>query len=71
MRCYLVSAQNTRRYAGTHALAVTARQEISDRLGLRKKDVNLSEEDIPTAKEALLNFINTLCAELDNVVVVP
>lgn len=66
MRCYLVQAPGAKRYAGTNALSITARNELVDKLGLRKKDVAITEVDVPMAKAELLSFINTLCVELDD-----
>lgn len=65
MRCYLVIGPGAKRYASTNAEARAARDELTEQLGCKKKDVKIEQTDISIAKTELLRFINDLCAELD------
>ena len=65
MRCYLVTGPGAKRYASTNADARATRDELVLQLGCKKKDVEIGQTDIPTAKAELLEFVNGLCAELD------
>lgn len=65
MRCYLVTGPGVKRYASTNADARATRDELVEQLGCRKKDVDIEQVDVPTAKAELLEFVNGLCAELD------
>ena len=49
-------------FAGTMAEARDARQTIVNDHGVKKSLVSLEEIDIPTAKPALLAFLNELVA---------
>lgn len=65
MRCYLVTGPGVKRYAATNADARAKRDELVEQLGCKKKDVEIEQAEVPTAKADLLEFINGLCAELD------
>jgi len=65
MRCYLVKGPGAKRYASTNADAKTTRDELVEQLGVKKKDIEIEQTDIPVAKAELLEFINGLCAETD------
>ena len=65
MRCYQVTGPGAKRYAATNADARTKRDELVEQLGCKKKDVEIEQVEVPTAKAELLEFINGLCAELD------
>ena len=65
MRCYLVKGPGAKRYAATNADARTTREELVEQLGCKKKDIEIEQTDVPTAKAELLDFINELCKELD------
>lgn len=65
MRCYLVTGPGAKRYASTNADARATRDQLVEQLGVKKKDVDIEQVDVPTAKAELLEFINGLCAELD------
>lgn len=65
MRCYLVTGPGAKRYASTNADARATRDQLVEQLGCKKKDVEIEQTDVPTAKAELLEFINGLCAELD------
>ena len=65
MRCYQVTGPGAKRYAATNADARATRDELVEQLGCKKKDVEIEQVDVPTAKAELLEFINGLCAELD------
>lgn len=65
MRCYLVTGPGAKRYASTNADARATRDELVLQLGCKKKDVEIEQTDIPTAKAELLEFVNGLCAGLD------
>ena len=67
MRCYLVTSPGVKRYAATNADARTKRDELMALLNRKKKDVEIEQVDVPTAKADLLEFINGLCAELDGI----
>lgn len=68
MRAYLVSAQpqgSTVKFliASTQADAKEKRDELVDDLGIKKKDVNIEEIEIPNSKQELLDFINEQITE--------
>lgn len=68
MRAYLVSAQpqgSTVKFliASTQADAKEKRDELVDDLGIKKKDVNIEEIEIPNSKQKLLDFINEQITE--------
>lgn len=65
MRCYLVTGPGAKRYAATNADARSTRDELVEQLGCKKKDVEIEQVEVPTAKAELLEFINELCKELD------
>lgn len=65
MRCYLVTGPGAKRYASTNADARATRDQLVEQLGCKKKDVEIEQTDVPTAKAELLEFINDLCAETD------
>jgi hypothetical protein len=65
MRCYLVTGPGAKRYAATNADARNKREELVEQLGCKKKDVEIAQVEVPTAKAELLDFINELCTELD------
>lgn len=62
MRCYLVTGPGAKRYAATNADARAKRDELVERLGCKKKDIEIEQAEVPTAKADLLEFINSLCA---------
>jgi hypothetical protein len=69
MRAYRVEGGGKLRFAGTAADAKDARQDLAELTGERKKDISVSEVEIPTAKDSLLGFINDLvneCAASDD-----
>lgn len=65
MRCYLVTGPGAKRYAATNADARATRDKLVEQLECKKKDVEIEQVDVPTAKAELLEFINGLCAETD------
>lgn len=65
MRCYLVTGPRAKRYAATNADARATRDALVEQLECKKKDVEIEQVDVPTAKAELLEFINGLCKELD------
>lgn len=65
MRCYLVQGSGRKRYAGTQADARSTRDTIVEETGCKKKDVAIEEAEIPVGKADLIQFVNELCAELD------
>lgn len=72
MRAYKVTASDDEgvlgtRYAGTNALARETRDQLVVQFGVKKKDVVIEDEDIPTSKNELFEFINELLAEQDYV----
>lgn len=76
MRAYRVEAQAppkepggaTRkvfRFAGTNADARQARDAMVNDYGVKKKEVEIEETEIPTAKAELIEFINGLVNPAD------
>lgn len=65
MRCYLIQGGGRKRYAGTQADARAMRDEIVAQTTAKKKDVEISEAEIPDDKSGKLGFINELCTEHD------
>lgn len=70
MRAYIIKAENGGqvfgiRYAGTAASAKTARDELVATFELKKKDVTIGDCEIPTQKQALLDFVNEISAKSD------
>jgi CRISPR/Cas system CMR subunit Cmr4 (Cas7 group RAMP superfamily) len=65
MRCYLVQGGGRKRYAATAATATEMRNTIAEETGTVKRGITISQEDIPTGKLDLLEFVNELCEELD------
>jgi hypothetical protein len=65
MRCYLVTGPGAKRYGSTQADAHAKRDALVDKLGCKKKDVEIEEVEVPVSKADLLEFINGLCAEAD------
>lgn len=65
MRVYLVEGGGRKRYAGTNADARSTRDDIMEETGVKKKEVTISEAEVPDDKPGKLQFINELCAELD------
>lgn len=65
MRCYLVTGGGRKRFAGTAADSKEVRDTIVEETGLKKKDVEIEQVEVPTSKTELLEFINELCEELD------
>jgi hypothetical protein len=62
MRCYIVEGKRAgvKRYAATQALAREARDEIAEANDLKKKEVTITEHDVPLAKAALIEYLNDL-----------
>lgn len=72
MRCYKVTVEvddevYATRYAGTNALARETRDELMEQFEVKKSQVKIEDAEIPVAKDALLEFVNELCAEMDAV----
>lgn len=67
MRCYIVQGPGIRRYAGTNALSKITRNEMIEKHGFKKSDIQIEETDISLAKKDLLEFVNSLCEEFDRV----
>jgi len=66
MKCYLVTAPNgAKRYAGTAALSKTARNELMEKYGVKKAKMSIEDAEIPAPKAEMLQFVNSLCEELD------
>lgn len=68
MRAYLVSAQPQGSIvkftiASTQADAKGKRDALIDELGVKKKDCNIEEIEIPNSKQELLEFINEQIVE--------
>ena len=72
MRCYKVTVEvddevYATRYAGTNALARETRDELMEQFEVKKSQVKIEDAEIPVAKDALLEFVNELCAQMDAV----
>lgn len=67
MKCYLVQAPGAKRYAGTQADAKAKRDDLMTLTNSKKKDVSIEDAEIPADKGGQLDFINSLCKELDDV----
>lgn len=65
MRCYLVTGPGAKRYAATNADARATRETLVEQLSCKKKDVDIEQVEVPTAKAELLEFTNELCAAVD------
>lgn len=65
MRAYLVTGGGRRRYGATQADSKAKRDEIVEATGVKKSEVSIEEAEVPMDKPSLLEFINGLCAELD------
>ena len=65
MRCYLVTGPGAKRYCGTQADARAKRDALVSQLNCKKKDIEIEEVEVPVVKAELLEFINTLCAEIN------
>lgn len=70
MKAYKIEAKKgdvvfATRYAGTAALSKSTRDELVESFDLKKKDVSISDYEIPTSKAELLEFVNTLAAAAD------
>lgn len=66
-RGYLVKGPDgALRIGGSVAHCRELRDEIIERVGCKKKDVEFDEEvEIPTRKEALLDFFNKILSDFD------
>jgi hypothetical protein len=71
MRCYLVTAKANddqvlgRRIASTNADARAVREDLMETFGVKKKDVEIENHEVPVAKPDLLSYINDLLAHND------
>lgn len=59
MRAYLVEGDGKKKYCGTQAEVTATKKELLAS-GLKRKDVTVSEVDIPDDKQGKLDFINGL-----------
>jgi hypothetical protein len=66
MKCHLIHLKGKcERYAGTGADARTFRNAIMEEFNVPKKKVLIQPTEIPTQKDALIEFINNLLARID------
>jgi hypothetical protein len=65
-RGYKISGGGRVRFAGAMAGAREQKNELVDNKGVRKKDVEIEEIEIPTAKSELVPFLNDLVKEVEN-----
>lgn len=70
MRCYKVIAKDgddtvAFRFAGTSADARTTRDELVESTGLKKKNVEIEQTEVPVAKAELIGFLNEMATQLD------
>ncbi len=59
MRAYLVIGGNTKKFCGTQAQVSETKKELMAS-GLKRKDISVSDADIPDDKQGKLDFINSL-----------
>lgn len=69
MRIYRVEATSAEgehriKFAGTQADARQAKAQLVIELGVKKKDVETKEVEVPVAKPKFLEFINGFVAEI-------
>ncbi len=70
MRCYKITVKKdgeivATRFAGTAAQVREMKAELVEQFGVKKKDVESEDADVPTAKAELLDFINELATGAD------
>ena len=75
MRCYkvtvigpetdIITGLRATRYSATNAMAREMREALMEEFGVRKKDVEIEQMEVPTVKEDLLDFLNTMLSLLD------
>ena len=63
MKLYLVEANGVKRYAGTQADSRKAREEVAGIADCKKNQVTISEVDVQTSKQPLIELLNSLCKE--------
>jgi hypothetical protein len=63
-RAYKVVGGGTARIAGSMTEARAARDEIVAAVGVKKKDVTITEVDIPTKKAELIPYLNGLIIDM-------
>lgn len=59
MRAYLVKGADTKKYCGTQAQVSATKKELMAS-GLKRKDINVNDVEIPDDKQGKLDFINSL-----------
>lgn len=59
MRAYLVEGNGKKKYCGTQAEVTAIKKELMGE-GLKRKDISVSEIDIPDDKQGKLDFINSI-----------
>ena len=65
MRCYTVTGLGFIRYAGSQGEAKAYRTELMEQSGKRKDSFEITQVEVPTGKEGLLNVLNTLAEKSD------
>lgn len=70
MRCYLVTATDdgetvATRYASTAADSKTTRDDLIEKFGVAKKNVEIEQVEVPLDKAGLLEYLNELVAKND------
>lgn len=66
MRCYKVTGGGLIQFAATQVQAKFSRHDIAERVGLKPKDVDIEQTDVPTDKTGLLMFMNELVDSLSD-----
>lgn len=59
MRAYLVEGAGKKKYLGTMAQVTATKKELMA-AGLKRKDISVSDVDIPDDKQGKLDFINSV-----------
>lgn len=64
MRLYKIEGQGLHvRFAGSMGAAREVRQTIVNDYGVKKRDLEINEVDVPTNKDGLLRFLNTMTSK--------
>ncbi len=67
MRCYVIKVGKIQRYAATSAEAREVRQKMVDTMRISKRDIDISQIELPTTPKAeFLRFLNELIEDLQD-----
>lgn len=61
MRLYrILTSDNKKFWEGSSAAASKKRTELTETLGCKRKDIEVEQVEVPTNKEGLIEFLNSL-----------